>query len=74
MVLLILSLLTYAEESTVSYKKETRIDFEAVDIEGQLKKPQNTLISEKNRALFNPLIQIRTTWNVEMIMSIDDIQ
>ena len=74
MILLILSMLTYAEEPTVIYKKETNIDFEAVDIEGQLKKPQNTLIVEKNRALFNPLVQIRTTWNLEMIRSIDDIQ
>tara|TARA_Y100000385_G_C12937069_1_gene569313 strand:- start:198 stop:422 length:225 start_codon:yes stop_codon:yes gene_type:complete len=74
MLLLILSLLTYAEEPVVIYKKETKIDFEAVDIEGQLKKPQNTLISETNRALFNPLVQIRTTWNLEMTRSIDDIQ
>jgi len=74
MFLLILSLTSHAEEPTVVYKKETEIDFEAVDIEGSLKKPQGTLISESDRAIFNPLIQIRTNWNVEMTRSIDDIQ
>jgi hypothetical protein len=74
MFLLILSLTSYAEEPTVVYKKETEIDFEAVDIEGNLKKPQGTLISENDRAIFNPLIQIRTNWNVEMTRSLNDIQ
>ena len=34
----------FAEEPTVVYKKETRIDFEAVDIEGQIKKPQGVTL------------------------------
>jgi hypothetical protein len=74
MFLLILSLTSYAEEPTVVYKKETEIDFEAVDIEGQLKKPQGSLISENHRAIFNPLISIREEWNNEMLESLNHIQ
>jgi len=73
MLLLILNF-AMAEEPTVVYKKETKIDFEAVDVEGSLKKPHSTLITENTRAIFNPLVQIRTTWNIEMVNSIDDIQ
>lgn len=73
MILLILSLTATADEPNVIYKKETTIDFESVDVQGQLKKPQGSLISEKNRALFNPLVNIRTDWSLEMIESINQI-
>ena len=74
MFLLILSLTSIAEEPKVVYKERTEIDFEAVDIEGTLKKPQGTLISESNRAMFNPLIRIREDWSKEMLDSLNDIQ
>ena len=72
--LIILSTLLLAEEPKVVYKKRTEIDFEAVDVEGTLKKPNQALIMENNRAIFNPLVQIRNSWNVEMIGSVKDIQ
>ena len=73
MILLILSLFAQAEEPTVVYKEKTEIDFEAVDIEGQLKKPTGALISERKDIIFNPLVQIRTEWNFEMVESINEI-
>ena len=74
MILLILSLFAIAEEPKVIYKEKTEIDFEAVDIEGQNKKPMQSLITETNRAIFNPLVKIRTNWNEEMTNSLSDIE
>lgn len=73
MFLLILTTLSLAEDNVV-YKKRTEIDFEAVDVEGQIKKPPGALLQEKNRALFNPLVQIRGSFTAEMTQSINDIQ
>ena len=72
--LTLLSTLLLAEEPKVVYKKRTEIDFEAVDVEGTLKKPNQALIMENDRAIFNPLVQIRNSWHVEMIGSVEDIQ
>ena len=72
--LILLSSLLLAGEPKVVYKKETEIDFESVEIEGQIKKPQQALIVEKTRAIFNPLIQIRESWANEMTTSLNQIQ
>ena len=74
MILLILSLFAKAEEPKIIYKKETEIDFEAVDIEGTTKKPRQALIMENSRAIFNPLVNIRKEWHYEMLSSVNDIQ
>ena len=76
MILLFLTLTALAEdpEPTIIYKKKTEIDFEAVDVEGNLKKPQGSLISERKEIFFNPLVQIREHWSAEMTQSINDIQ
>lgn len=73
MILLILSLFAKAEEPKIIYKKETEIDFELVEIEGQLKKPQGVLLTEKQRARFNPLVQLRLEWSQEMSESVNQI-
>ena len=64
----------YAQEGNVVYKEKTEIDFEAVDVEGQLKKPQGVLSMERAKASFNPLIQLRIDFTKEMEMSVNDIQ
>ena len=74
MFLLILSLFAQAEEPTVVYKEKTEIDFEALDIEGSLKKPVGVLLSERKEIIFNPLVKIREEWISEMNESINDIQ
>ena len=74
MFLLILTQLTFAEEPSVVYKEKTEIDFESVEIEGNLKKPNQALITENARAIFNPLVQIRLSWTKEMSNSINNIK
>ena len=74
MIILILTGILFADEPTIIYKDKTEIDFEEVNIEGVNKKPQQALISETSRAIFNPLIKIRTSWGEEMEYSIDQIE
>ncbi len=70
--------LAYADDNDVEpkvvYKKETTIDFEGLDIEGQLVKPQGAIIQERKTAAFNPLIKLRTDFNIEMSSSVNDIK
>ena len=74
--MLFLFLLSYsfAEDPKVIYKKETEIDFEGLEIEGELLKPSGAIISERKPAPFNPLIQLRTDFNIEMRQSVINIK
>jgi len=62
------------EDGKVVYKQKTEIDFEELEIEGILQKPQSALVLERKKASFNPLIQLRTNWNQEMDQSVDEIK
>lgn len=72
----IISLALGQEESDrkVQYQRETEIDFEALDIEGQMVKPQGSLILDRSRASFNPLIKLRTDFNPEISRSVTEIK
>ena len=72
--MLLLLITALADEPKVVYKKRTEIDFEAVDIEGQIKKPPGILSLEKARANFNPLVQLRENFIYEMNDSVNQIQ
>lgn len=75
MFLLILIGLSFAEDnSEIQYQKRTEIDFEAIDIDGELIKPQGSLIIDRSVATFNPLIELRTDWNLEMNQSVNNIK
>lgn len=56
------------------YKQRTEIDFDGVDIQGTLVKPQGTLLLDRRAASFNPLIKLRENWNLEMKESIRTIR
>ena len=58
----------------VIYKEKTEIDFEGLDINGELVKPQGALLLDRKRASFNPLIKLRTDFNDEMDRSVDEIK
>ena len=58
----------------IEYQKKTEIDFEALDIEGEMIKPQGSLVLDRSRAAFNPLIKLRTDFNVEMSNSVTEIK
>ena len=66
--------ITFAQDRATEYKKRTEIDFEALDITGQMIKPQGSVIIERKKAEFNPLIKIRTDFNQEIANSVKEIQ
>ena len=61
-------------EPQVVYKQKTEIDFEGFEIEGELFKPEGALISERQTAPFNPLIQLRTNFQQEISQSVHEIK
>lgn len=77
MLLLILNLsIAQAQETdkNVRYSKRTEIDFEGLDITGEMIKPTGALVQSRQSATFNPLIQIRTDFNPEMSQSVNNIK
>lgn len=64
----------HAEDGPVIYKQKTEVDFEAVDVEGELKKPPGQIIMSRDSALFNPLLPPRLHFNSEMLQSINDVK
>ena len=62
------------DDRSVTYRKKTEIDFEGVDISGELVKPQGALLLDRKRASFNPLIKLRTDFNPEMSASVSEIK
>jgi hypothetical protein len=74
MFLFIFTLMANAQENTIVYQQRTEIDFEGIDVEGEMVKPQGSLIMERTHATFNPLIELRTDWNPEMRRSVELIK
>ena len=58
----------------IKYKERTEIDFEGVDVDGQLVKPSGVLLMEVKRSQFNPLIRMRENFDKEMRQSIDEVK
>ena len=69
-----LTSLAFAQDRATEYKKRTEIDFEALDITGEMIKPQGSVIIERKKAEFNPLIKIRTDFNQEINNSVREIK
>lgn len=80
--LLIISTMTLAsgvavaqeDDRKVVYKERTEIDFEGVDVAGELVKPQGALLLDRKKASFNPLIKMRTDFNQEMSNSVNEVK
>lgn len=85
--LLVIALLTFAapaafaqddeeggDDKKVQYKAKTEIDFEGLDVSGELVKPAGSVVAETKRAAFNPLIRLRTDFAQEMVESVDEIK
>lgn len=58
----------------VTYKSRTEIDFEGVEVAGELVKPSGALLLDRKRASFNPLIKLRTDFNEEMSESVNEVK
>jgi len=56
------------------YKQTTEIDFEGLDVSGELVKPQSALVLDRKKASFNPLIKLRENFNAEMEESVDAVK
>jgi len=61
-------------EPKVIYKERTEIDFEGVEIAGELVRPQGQLVMERHSAQFNPLIKLRVDFDKEMDASVEEIK
>ena len=59
---------------SVKYKERTEIDFEGVDVTGELVKPAGSLLLDRRKASFNPLIKLREDFNEEMKTSVDEVK
>ena len=62
------------EDRQIVYKQKTEIDFEGVEVEGQLVKPQGSLILNRRAASFNPLIKLRTDFDDLMEDSVKEVK
>ena len=75
---LLLSGVAYADEGKdepkVIYKEKTEIDFEGVEVQGELVKPQGSLLLERKHAKFNPMIKLRTDFDDFIDDSVDEIK
>ena len=79
LLLLLFSGIAYAddtkeEEPKVIYKERTEIDFEGVEVAGELVRPQGTLILDRKKAQFNSMIKLRTDFDNEIDKSVDEVK
>lgn len=58
----------------IVYKKQTEIDFEAIELEGELVKPLGSFTIEKRKVTFNPFIELRKDFDEEMSQSVAEIK
>jgi hypothetical protein len=63
-----------SENRNIIYKKKTEIDFEGLEVEGSLVKPSSSLILERKKSDFNPLIVLRTDWHDKIDESVFEIK
>jgi|TARA_R100001163_G_C4956352_1_gene122011 hypothetical protein len=63
-----------SEGRRIVYKEKTEIDFEGLDLKGELVKPQGILMLDRKRASFNPLIRLRADFDEEMAESVDEVK
>jgi hypothetical protein len=56
------------------YAKETVIDFTGMEVEGEVVKPQMSFITSFEPAREGSLITLRTSFNMEMSQSIDNVK
>ena len=58
----------------VKYAERTEIDFDDMDVTGELVKPRGQAVMERRKASFNPLIRLRENFNPEMKQSVDEVK
>ena len=58
----------------VRYAAETELDFQELSVEAQLARPAGSFVQGHRRAEFAPMIQLRTSFDVEMVESVDIVR
>ena len=58
----------------IKYAERTEIDFEGVNVEGELVKPAGSLVVSPRRAQFNPLIRLRENFDRELKRSAEQVK
>jgi len=76
MIVILMTALAFGQESEkkIRYQKETEIDFDALELTGEMVKPQGSLIIERSGVKFNPLIELRLDFDPEMASSVNLIK
>lgn len=78
MLMLLLSTFAFAQSpETVpekQYAKETIIDMTGAEIDGEIVKPQISIIMDRQQVYPGSLLTLRTSFNVEMSQSVNNIQ
>lgn len=55
----------------VVYQKETDINFEGLDVQGEIKKPTGAYLLERKKSNFSPLIKFKQNWDEEVVRSME---
>ena len=76
--MLLLSFPAYGQEKKedrkIIYQERTEIDFDAMEVTGELVKPQGSVITDRKRAKFDSFIKLRVNWDKEMKKSLKEIR
>ena len=63
-----------AADRPVTYKERTEIEFETLDLEGELLRPHVKVVRSRTGANFTPMIQLRRNWDDAMEQSVDEVR
>ena len=58
------------DERTVVYAERTELEFEGFNVDGALVKPVGVSVSVRRVGEFNPMIQLRTDFDAEIVESL----
>lgn len=54
------------------YKNNQEINFEGLDVQGEIKKPQGAYLLERKKSSFSPLIKFRQNFDDEVVGSLEE--
>ena len=66
-----------SEQATITYRSVTELGedaFRDLNVEGELVRPEGTVVVERRRAAFAPMISLRTNFTPEMAESVADVK
>lgn len=61
-------------DGPVIFAPVTEHTFEGVKVDGAVVRPEGIVTIERRRAVFNPMISVRTDWRAEIAASVHEAQ